>query len=82
MTPYMGTHLALRRRQEANLEPIVISDDEALVQPIVISDDEAPVPAALEVCPYCGLLGYHHEDCQYEPMEESDLEMEETLQLS
>ena len=28
MAPYTSTRLALRRRQAANLEPIVVSDDE------------------------------------------------------
>ena len=41
MAPYTRTRLALRRRQAANLEPIVVSDDETSQYKPVEETDQA-----------------------------------------
>ena len=124
--------MALRRRQAANLEPIIVSDDEtsqyvpveetgqkseaasrsmfsaALVQLVQVvcsicgmlghaadkcqfepfeenrqsASTKAPVQLTQSVCPDCGILGHTPDECQFEPSEELAPEDEELHQYS
>ena len=76
MAPYTRTRLALRRRQAANLEFIIISDDETFqYEPVEETGQESKAPsrsvfsAALVqlvqvVCSICGMLGPGADKCQ------------------
>ena len=65
MAPFTRTCLAIRRRREANLVPIVISDDETpdssamlVLTPADVPQEEVQQPA-VEVCPDCGVVLPH-----------------------
>ena len=94
MTPARRTRLAVRRRREANLVPIVISDDEtpdgslvaSVHSPADVPGEEVVQPVLL-VCPDCGIAGHHPDECQFVPSEDEEVlqlteEDEEALQLS
>ena len=79
MAPYQRTRLALRRQQAANLEPIIVSDDETF-QPKPVEESErksekggpSVFSAALAqlvqvMCSICGMLGHAENKCQFEP---------------
>ena len=84
MTPARRTRLVVRRRREANLVPIVISDDEtpdgslvaSVHSPADVPGEEVVQPVLL-VCPDCGIAGHHPDECQFVPSED-----EEVLQLT